>query len=373
VGRITFQHNGGTLPLRGAMKPLQNSRRRREVSVIKKRQIGKTVLNQARDLTQELFSEMGPATEKELFKFYRKRLGKWLDNLKSYRSKTDVGHFPGKKIIEQSLLTLERLLGNTDSYDFFKQIVDNKNDYLDLEEDYRDLRDFFTNQLRSWQQLQQALRHFEKNRSALDKDEPARQALSELETIYNATVPYGQLHRVADLVETVEAINEAILAKDRENALERVDEKIQQLQNEIGKSGIETPDLSNRLLRPLQIIKADLESETSISGIYMLQTRTIIERLDDALFELERAVQAEAERQEIEKKRAQTTAPAPDKPKPKPVIKPKPIVEVAVSSVFNKVSSSVYLESDEDIAVFLQALKQELEAVVHKQQRVRIR
>ena len=44
--------------------------------------------------------------------------------------------------------------------------------------------------------------------------------------------------------------------------------------SEIAKSAIETPELSNRLLRPLQLLKADLETETSIANIYMLQTQT---------------------------------------------------------------------------------------------------
>jgi hypothetical protein len=53
-------------------------------------------------------------------------------------------------------------------------VVENKDDYLDLEEDYRDIHEFFSNQMPSWQQLQQALRHFEKNKQALGSDEVAK-------------------------------------------------------------------------------------------------------------------------------------------------------------------------------------------------------
>ena len=53
-----------------------------------------------------------------------------------------MGRFPGKATIEQLILTLERLLSNDDSFDFFKQVVDKKDDYLDLEEDYRDIHEF---------------------------------------------------------------------------------------------------------------------------------------------------------------------------------------------------------------------------------------
>src|SRR5690606_35350870 len=53
--RISFMLAGGTLPLKEAFDPLQNSRRRREVTVIRKRQTDESVLKQARNLTQDLF------------------------------------------------------------------------------------------------------------------------------------------------------------------------------------------------------------------------------------------------------------------------------------------------------------------------------
>lgn len=63
AGRISFQHAGATLPVKDAFESMQNSRRRREVSILKKRQIDEAVLKQARKLTQDLFSTLGPSTE----------------------------------------------------------------------------------------------------------------------------------------------------------------------------------------------------------------------------------------------------------------------------------------------------------------------
>ncbi len=122
----------------------------------------------------------------------------------------------------------------------------------------------------------------------------------------------------------------------------------------------------------------------------MLQTQTAVEKLDDGLYELERAVQGEiekrekAEYEELERIRKENEASGKQgegnghevkEPAPKPVTvsKPKPVVEVAVSSVFNKVSDSVYLESEADIASFIEALKDELSTVIKQEKRVRIR
>lgn len=382
---ISFHAAGPSMPLADAFDYLSNSRRRREISVQKKRQTDEVLLKQARNLTQELFNALGPAGEKELFEYYCGHFGSWRTNLEKYKAAASAGRFPGKAAIEQALLSLQRLLGNTDSVDFFKTVVDNRDDYLNLEEEYRDLHEFFTNQLHTWQQLQQALRRFDKNKQALEKDEKARKALTELKAIEQNAEPYGQLHQVATLVEAVEIINAGILGEKRQHALASVDEKIAQLQAEIARSGFETAELSNRLLRPLQLVKADLETETSIANIYMLQTQTADERLHDGVFELERAIQAEFERQQKlqheQTKAAQAAksaggvkeggAPALVS-KPKPVAPPKPVVEVVATSVFNKLGNGLYLESQNDIDRFIDALKAELESTIKQDKRIRI-
>ncbi|EEY94901.1 BREX system P-loop protein BrxC [Acinetobacter johnsonii] len=390
MGRVSLQLNGGSLQLKEAFEPLQNSRRRRDVSIIKKRQTDDQVLKQARQLTQDLFSAMGPATEKELFEFYTQHFKNWLANFKSYKSKTDVGQFPGKKVIEKSILTLERLLANSDSFDFFKAVVENKDDYLDLEEDYRDIHEFFSNQMPSWQQLQHALRHFEKNKQALGSDEVAKKALSELHRIFTLESPYGLLNKVADLVRTVESVNEQLLTEKRNQAIEHLDDKIKQLEAEIKNSGIASAELSNKLLRPLQLLKTDIEVETSLSTIYMLQTQTSVERFDEALYELESEVQAEIQRQAKAAQLAQskaesitntatTSSPATSTPAASPVqpatavVPPKPVVEVDVASIYSKTSSSVYLETEESVDQFVDALKAELKKIVGDKKRVRIR
>ena len=366
VGRISFQRGGGTLAAKDAFEPLQNSRTRREISVIKKRRVEDSKLQAARSLTKDLFSTLGPDTEKELFEFYIQHFGEWLSNLKSYKSKLDVGHFPGREAIESSILGIERLLNNDDSFDFFDQVVNNKSDYLDIEDNYHDLYDFYTNQLQTWQRLGTALAKFDINGPALEKQPKAKEALGELHAIASSPEPYTLLHKVESLINIVEQENDALLSAKRAHAINRVEGKIAQLQGEIAKSGVATPELSNELLRPLQLVKSEIESEPSISTILMLQSETANEHLDESLLKLE-AVKAEA---------ANSGGPGVVGEKPAengPVTPPKPVTEVLVSSVFSDVSDSVYIESQEDIDKFIDALRQELEKAIADLNRVRLR
>lgn len=379
AGRISFHSGGPSLPLPEVFDLLTNSRRRREVSVQKKRLTDDAQLKQARALTQDLFNALGPAAEKELFEFYAGHLTTWLTNLKSYKSKTDVGRFPGKDAIEKAILSLQRLLSNCDSVDFFKVVVDDKHEYIDLEEDYRDLHEFFTNQLHTWQQLQSALRRFEKNKQGLEKNESASKALLELHAIEGSAAPYNQLNRVTGLIEKVESINAALLTEQRQKAITHVDEKLAQLQAEIYKSSVATPELCNRLLRPLQLLKADIGAETSIATILMLHSQTADERLHEAVDELENAIQSEAERvkRPLQVREGEPGSGGDGQPTLSPVVNPaptpKPVVEVAATSVFNKLGKGIYLENQSDIDSFISALRTELESAVNQDKRIRIR
>ena len=378
AGKICLQMGGGTLPVKDAFEPLQNSRRRREVSVMRKRQTDEEILNKAHALSRDLFSSLGPSGEKELYEFYGKELSEWLANLKSYGSKVEVGRFPGRDTIAKLTLQLERSLQHDDSFEFFKELVDNKDGYLELEEDYRDLHEFFSNQLQAWQQLQTALVKFEKNKSALDKDESAGTALHELQQIESSETPYGLLHKVAALVSTVEGVNTTIVQAKRDHAISRLNSKIDQLRSEIDKSGIASPELSNRLLTPLQDIKSGIKSETSISSIYMQQTEVAGDAFDASLEDLHQAVQTEAEKtipagpddSGKEDGHAEPAFPPSSTPA---VAAPKESVNIAVADSLSKANMGVYIESEEDAERFLDTLRDELMTAIQANKRVRIR
>lgn len=373
--RISFHTAGPSLALPDCYEYLENSRRRREIHVQKKRRTDQAQLETARNLSKDLFSALGPQGEKELHAFYLQHLSEWLRNLKAYQSKTEVGQFPGKDLVRDSLPTLERILANEDSFDFFKAVCDSKNDLLDLEEDYHDLHEFFENQLHSWSQLQAALTRFERNGQVLDNNPAAKSGMSELKSIRASQTPWGQLHRVAALIEQVEAVNNQLLAEHRAKANQNIDILIGQLIAEIEKTPINSPELSNRLLRPLQLLKQELEQLTSIAEIYMLYSQRAHEKLEDGLHELEEAIK------EHQRKAAQPAAPEAGEPSSTgespaaPITKPliKQVKEISPAKLYSKTGSGVYLESNEDVERFLQQLESELKQAIASNQRIRLR
>lgn len=369
TGLITFQHGGGTLQCKDAFEPLQNSRQRSEISIIKKRQISEDVLKKARNLTKDLFTKLGPETEKELFAYYTAELDAWLKDFISYKNKSDVSKLPGSEVIQQSILLLKRALVNKDSFSFFEEIVSKKDDYLDLSEDYHEQSAFFDSQYKTWKELQNALDRFERNASKLDENDSAKSSLAELRRISKMDAPYGVLNKVVDHIQIIAKINDDLITSHRKEALTVIDQFISELSNEIQKSGIATADLSNQLLRPLQLLKDKINSETSISTIFMLQANDAKKTFEEQYSTLDEMVTAEVERQEAqaEKNSTSTTTIEP----PKPIVAPlKPIINI--SKVYGQVSMDAYLEDEESIDQFVEALRSQLKKIVREDKKVRI-
>ncbi len=98
----------------------------------KKRQTDDAVLRQVRNLTKDLFTKLGPSSETELYAFYVEQFSTWKKDLEAYRSKTEVGRFPGRAAIESTLKEVERLLCIDDSFDFFKAVAEQQEALRDL-------------------------------------------------------------------------------------------------------------------------------------------------------------------------------------------------------------------------------------------------
>ena len=186
------------------------------------------------------------------------------------------------------------------------------------------------------------------------------------------------MHKVAGLISTVSEINDGLIAEKREYALERIDQKITQLQKEIAQSGIATSELSNQLLRPLQLVKTDLQSQKSIPQIYMLQTDTANERVDNAHDGLNKALEEEEARRHEAKSKAEAQADGKTggddiKPNPAPLVKPKAVVEISVSDIAAKTGAGAYIETAEDMEQFLAELRRALETAIANDNRTRLK
>jgi len=346
AGEVTLMVEGAAVLPKDAIDPLTKSVNWKKVKVLKRKAVAAEELEKCRKLGQELFGKIGPESEDGLFAFLRGFIKEWEQKLKSYQPLANTGKYPGKQEIDAGCLVMEKLLAIAASYDFFQAFLKKKDDLHDLADDIHNLSDFYANQKAVWEKLQKSVEGFFKlNRQELDKDEAAKRALIRMDEILAAKRPYGMIKEVAELIHTVETVNEAILNKQKDYAIAGLDQKINKVMEALASYQTADPDIKNKALKPLQDIKRHVHQEGSIPGIYY-QAKMADDELDTAL-EL------------IDSQKAKSD--------PKKTAKPVKYVQPA------NVSTKDYLETENDVNEFLEKLKKEMMALIQQDVRIRIK
>ncbi|ROX13959.1 BREX system P-loop protein BrxC, partial [Escherichia coli] len=143
----------------------------------------------------------------------------WNEKLKSFRTKSQTGHFPGKSQIDDGLALVAGILEQTSSFALITRFLEDADALEEFAEDFEDLDDFYNSQFQTWQALAGALNEkFKANRPALEKDSEALKALTELERIYNMPSPYEQLRHINPLIEQVAKVNSTLVEEKRTHA-----------------------------------------------------------------------------------------------------------------------------------------------------------
>jgi hypothetical protein len=237
-----------------------------------------------------------------------------------------------------------KLLNIHDSYELIKQFNSSKDDLSDVSNDLHDLKDFYTNQKDTWETLISAMDRFQPNRTALEKDSDADKALQRMTHILNAASPYGMLKEVNSLISKVESVNERLVKERRASALESLDDIINQISNLL-KENKANDDFSNNTLYPFNNIKKKIQAEYSIPQIsYTISEAQ--ELLDNTLEIIDEEFGDKGENGE--------------EPRQIKTIKPASFREKA------------YLDTQDDVNVFINKVKDKLIEAVKNNFRVRI-
>jgi hypothetical protein len=366
AGEIKLVMEGADLDPSSAMEPLTRPARFKNVSILKRKVSTAADRTKARDLHRDLFSTLPPDDEDALVAAFRDNLGALRKELEAARHKAEQKHFPGLADINQALAKIEAQLAIRDPFEFLAEMLQARNDWLDLSDDTHDVLSFYKTQHTVWSRMIQALAGFEDNHSELVKDASVAAALVELDRILSNKTPYGQVNRIETLLATVEKVNETLASERREKALQTIDSKLEEAMQALDQAQADAA-LRNTVLKPLQDLKAQLAGQSSIPRILFLQQRSG-DLLDEVMDKLAQAAKAKA---------PAALAPAPNpalagEPQPvkpvAPVRTAKPIKVIRVADLGGK----TYLENEADVENYLSKLKGELMAAIQAGQKARL-
>ncbi|MCD6388911.1 MAG: BREX system P-loop protein BrxC, partial [Desulfobulbaceae bacterium] len=342
-GLIHLMIDGSKTQAKDAYGTLSKSSQWKNVKIVRRKTPNPEELKKAKDLGKDLFGTIGSEGADKLSKFLRQELTGWQNDLEKHKTLADTRNYPGKKEIDACLACTSSLLAISDTFEFFKSFNGKKADLLDAADDLNDLSGFYTNQIKTWESLRQAIAEYKPNKAALAKDTNAANSLRRLEEILAAPSPYGMLHEVSGLVATVKTVNDKLVQDARDKAISTIDKKIAQV-GKLLDAASASADLRNKVLSGLQNPKKRLQNDVSIPNI-AYTTGEVEEIYETAVDLIEDETGGATE--ETPKKIVKTIRPA-------------------------NLTAKTYLETEEDADEFVKAMKEEIIKAVRDNKRIRI-
>jgi hypothetical protein len=264
---------GGVLAHSQIYNEIRQTNSRRAVTVQKRQAPPEHDLREARRVGRDLFGAMGIEEEDPLAQLLRVGLQDWRDTLSTYRPLAETGDYPGITEISAALDLTKPLASDTDSGRLISGVSNARDDLMDAHNDIRELREFYQGggQKAVWERLRSALLEFSANRSQLVDDAEAATALAEIDRILAAPTPYGMLANADTLIQTVKAVNDALVETARADAKVLIAKHSAYVEEKAG-------DLTAHAMYPTIAERVGgLESlvlkETSLGGIHLLSQR----------------------------------------------------------------------------------------------------
>lgn len=331
AGEINLLMDGDSLEPRDAIEPMLKAVKRKTVKIIKRKVPSKEDVDKAKKICQDVFGKIGADVPDDLVKTIRQELQSWQKNLIQYKPLADTGAFPGKKEIDEALSLIYKIITIRDTYELLAVFIKKKEDLLDTSEDIHTLGDFYTNQKPTWEKLNKSLTEFKTDEAALKKNSETESALNRLASIASAPLPYSMLKDVETLIFKITAIKEQMLSQKREVTLQKMETKLLMVMKELERVKADN-DFRNKVLIPLQTIKKRIGEERSIQSLS---------------FHLEESVQAIEEAMET----IENSVKIDDSVQPQKKMK---------SIRFSSLAIKSYMESPQDVEIFLEDLRAEL-------------
>ena len=354
IGEIHLVRSGAKVPLERLFDELTTPSKWRQITLLQRKTTDPAQLQKARKIGQELFAEMGPDHEEQLFQHLQSRFKDWVDGLQKFKGLADTGDYPGTDAINSSITYVQRLLSETDCYKFLEHFNAQKDDLLDLSEAYHQLSNFYNKQRPLWDELRKAVERFRLNRMELEGTPSAAPALQRLEQILKAPSPYKLLSEVRAQIDTLDGINEGIVTAKRSQAIASIEQKFQQTKAEISQVG-NHEELQTQAEQKFAQLLASANTQCSVAHI------------DQAASEAARLFETTVSTLEDFSRKEVTYTTVGGKPPEKPTVKPRYVVEV--QSLLKK----PFIENEVEAEAFIVSLRAELLAAVARNERIQLK
>jgi hypothetical protein len=365
VGEIYFVQ-GGDYPNRSDLeKALSDPKKWISIGIIQKRISDKETIRKAKELGREIFAAMGPNSENELYNFLKQKLEERLKKLEYYKELIISGQYPGKEVIEQSILIVQKLLGYNE-YEpsrFFEKFNGQSELLRQLNEEYHEVYHFFENQKVIWDEMLKQMPELKLNRRLLEKNESVKNAFKNLDEIIKSTAPYQRIREIRSLLNIITLENDKLLGQNRSDSIRNTLQKTIPFVSlsETQESVSEIIKAINPELKNLSTVVSEcLKNITSAMSSIEIPDLTDIMKSTVATIEQIPEMKSVAEIKAVENDIINDIMKIDDNLSQSKTIRPADLL------------TKTYLETKNDIDEFLSKLQNELENAINDNKRVKI-
>jgi hypothetical protein len=352
MGEIQLIRSAEPIPLEEVYDQITATQKQRQITVVRRNRPDPEKLAACRKLGQELFGEMGPTGEEALHDFLKARFADMKASLATHRAVAEARSYPGLNEITDAQSLVAAILAPRDSSTFFERLLENKAALDDLAYDYPDVNHFYTHQRPQWDRLAKAAERFGLNRPQLEQDAAVAASLARMHEILKAKSPYKILSEAEGLIEKVEKVNQALVEQARAASLAAIDRVCTGLEAKL--APLANDGLSKSCLTRLASLRDSVTKDESVAHITQAVSLADQE-LEAALAQIDSFLKARA------KADAGTAEKPLPPPKPRREIRPAEFVQTG------------WLETEADIAAFLDRLREELKSSLNRGERIHIR
>lgn len=395
--KISLEFEGSALKLREAYDKFISTRYRKQIRVLEVKRNSeddlKKVMQYAGELFKKPFTSFKDNQLRETIEQHFEAVAEQINTYKLTRQQNDK--LPGKKALEEGSVLISQLIDEKSDYDFNKMFLARFGELNDFMRTFEVVKNFYDNQLALWKKMEAALSQtYAQNYRYLKDNEDALKAFQELETIYHSDNPYRMMRTVNAHLSQIDAVNIKLIEKSRDQALERIDNRLQVVTLELEQINANS-DLSNQALCGLQRLKEQVQKSISIDAIFKLQSES--ERLEhDAIEVINRFIHEARAREEARNRAREATANAnvnenkkseasshlngsATAPKAALTIEPvaitpkiKPLKMLNAQEMVLKAVNHQIIETDDDIDQMLKRLEEQLKSLLKEGARIRI-
>ena len=330
-----------------------------------------------RDVMKELFKGTVPSDDEDAL---MKAFLTFAESFKAQLEKLEVHYqnksaYPGLTVINTGKELMANVLGIKNSSDFFRMVDKKRDDYFDLAEDFKPVKDFFEGEQKGIFDKSLSLMRIYDESKTFVVNETLESVVKEIKDILRMSSPYREIYKLPGLNEQFSDCYNAILDELLTPTLEAVAEAKKRVDEEIDRQ--ECRELfGQRCTEFFGELKKKAESCNNVASLLnikieadALKIRFLNEISAYVINRREKAAEEERRRREKEEKERQKNGSNIEDPKDTPeiIVPVEPVKDLKTYSIKDINTSTTWqLETQEDVQKYITALQNKLNGLLEE-------